>query len=97
MRAGLAGGGAQNQERAGLAGGSAPDRDSDAMGRDQRDMVSVNDHPTAKPWVMLVKHGRAVRQPVQMSRQNSRLVKITKDVIEGDLVISLAAGVLAGA
>jgi hypothetical protein len=46
---------------------------------------------------MLVKHGRAVRQPVQMSRQNSRLVKITKDVIEGDLVISLAAGVLAGA
>ena len=57
---------------------------------------SVNDQLTETPWVMLVKGGKAIHQPVNTGLQNSTLVEIKQGLAEGDLVISATAGVLAG-
>ena len=57
---------------------------------------SVNDQLTETPWVLLVKDGRAIHQPVKTGLQNSTQVEIKQGVAEGDLVIPTTAGVLAG-
>ncbi len=57
---------------------------------------AVNDQLTETPWVMLAKDGRAIHQPVKTGLQNSTRVEILKGVAEGDVVIPVTAGVLAG-
>jgi HlyD family secretion protein len=57
---------------------------------------SVNDQLTQSPWVLLIKNGRATRQPVTTGLQDSAQVEIKRGVAEGDLVIPMTAGVSVG-
>jgi len=57
---------------------------------------SVHDALSASPWVLLVKGGRAVKQPVRVGLQGNIQTEILQGVSEGDLVIPAASSVVPG-
>ena len=57
---------------------------------------SVRDALSDAPWVMGVRNGRAVRQPVHVGLRGDTQVEIVDGLAEGDAVIPVASGVLTG-
>ena len=70
------------------------------VGRSENALVvpgrSVHDALSATPWVMVVKNGRASKQPVRLGLQGSTETEILSGIAEGDVVISASSTVLAG-
>ncbi len=71
------------------------------VGRGENALVvpgrSVHDALSAAPWVMLIRNGRAVKQPVRLGLQGNTLTEILDGVAEGDFVLPVSSTVLEGA
>ena len=58
---------------------------------------SVHEALSATPWLMLVRNGRAVKQPVRLGVQGNTLTEILDGAADGDFVLPVNSAVLAGA
>ena len=57
---------------------------------------SVRDALSAAPWVMIVRGGRAAKQPVKLGLRGPAQFEIVDGLAAGDLAIPMASGVLTG-
>jgi HlyD family secretion protein len=58
---------------------------------------SVHDALSDKPWVMVIRKGRAVRQPVRLGLQGATQTQILEGVADGESVLPAVSPILAGA
>jgi HlyD family secretion protein len=56
----------------------------------------IYDFLSGSPWVMVIRGGRAQKQPVQLGIEGSTNVEITDGVSEGEVAVPITAGVRTG-
>ena len=57
---------------------------------------SVHDALSDAPWVMAIRKGRAVKQPVKIGVQGNTQIEILNGIAEGDVVLPVTSNVVAG-
>lgn len=57
---------------------------------------AVHDSTSSSPWLLVIRNGRAREQAVQLGLRASDQIEILSGLAAGDLVIPVAAGVMAG-
>lgn len=57
---------------------------------------SVRDAASASPWVMRVREGRAVRQPVRLGLRGATSIEILEGLSDGDAAVPANSGIVTG-